>query len=201
MTLFGRKRTQENAAPDSAQYRLMLDLERSRAAAAMIAKSRASSVMEVADMVAGMYLSNWERLSRYWPEESHERIETFLRKICQISPQRWNSWIEFYDAERHRTGSAAGQFKWRDLLQKKNAAPPAARPSADLENVLERAQGIAPFRDTYDNRQLPVLTLECVLLCIVRTPDSEIAGRLIGSGLDTAKLEQEARNPRHAPIK
>jgi hypothetical protein len=177
----------------------MLDLERSRAAAAMIAKSRASGVIEVADMVAGMYLSNWERLSRYWPEESHERIETFLRKICQISPQRWNSWIEFYDAERHRTGNPAIQFKWRDLLQKKSATPAAARPSADLEAVLERAQAIAPFRDTYDNRQLPVLTLECVLLCIVRTPDSEIAGRLAGSGLDMPRLEQEARNPRHAP--
>src|ERR1700689_3277215 len=104
MALFGRKGTDEAAAPGSAPYRLMLDLYHARTAASMIAKSRASGVIEVADMVAGMYLSNWERLSRYWKEEDHDRVENYLRRICQISPQRWNGWITFYDAERRRAG-------------------------------------------------------------------------------------------------
>jgi hypothetical protein len=194
MALFGHKGTEE-AAPGSTPYRLMLDLERARTVAAMIAKSRASRVIEVADMVAGMYLSNWDRLSRYWNEEDHDRVENYLRRICQISPQRWNSWIEFYDAERRRTGHR----NWRTLLRPKNEGAAAPRPSADLAAVLKDAEIIAPFRDTQDNRQLPVLTSECVLLCIARTPGSEIAKKLMESGLDLPKLDQEARHPRHAP--
>jgi len=194
MRLFGHKGTEE-AAPGSTPYRLMLDLERARAVAAMIAKSRASRVIEVADMVAGMYLSNWDRLSRYWPEEEHDRVENFLRRICQISPQRWNSWIEFYDAERRRTG----RRKWRTLLKPKNGGAAALRPSADLAAVLKQAEIVAPFRDTEDNRQLPVLTSECVLLCIARVPRSEFARKLVDSGLDLPRLDQEARHPRHAP--
>jgi hypothetical protein len=38
-----------------------------------------------------------------------------------------------------------------------------------------------------------------VLLSIVHAPGSEIARRLVESGLDLPELEHEARNPRHAP--
>jgi hypothetical protein len=195
MKLFGRKRTEAGATPGSASHRIMLDLERARTVAGMIAKSRASAAIEVADMVAGMYLSNWDRLSCYWDEKNHDQVENSLRRICQISPQRWNSWIEFYDGERSRSG----RRNWRALLRPKTGRAAALRPSADLAAVMKEAEVIAPFRDVLDNRQLPVLTSECVLLCIARTPGSEIARRLLESGLDMAKLEQEARHPKHAP--
>jgi len=205
MALFGRKGTEAETSPGSAQYRLVLDLERARIVAAMIAKSRASRVIEMADMVAGMYLSNWERLSRYWKEEDHERVENVLRRVCQISPQRWNAWITYYDAERRRGERPldrlknGGSWDWRALLPWKHEDAAPLRPSADLAAALKEAQDIAPFRDTQDNRQLPVLTTECVLLCIASTQGSEIARRLVESGLDLPKLDQEARHPRHAP--
>ncbi len=202
MALFGRKGTKEEAASGAAAYRFMLDLERAQTVAAMIAKSRASRVIEVADMVAGMYLTNWERLSRYWKEEDHDRVENYLRRICQISPQRWNTWMEFYDAERRRAGhsdwNALAELK-SALLRFKNNDTAALRPSADLAAVLKQAEIVAPFRDTLDGRQLPVLTSECVLLCIASAPGSEIAHRLVESGLDLPNLDQEARHPRHTP--
>jgi hypothetical protein len=46
---------------------------------------------------------------------------------------------------------------------------------------------------------MPVLTSECVLLCIARVPRSEFARKLVDSGLDLPRLDQEARHPRHAP--
>jgi hypothetical protein len=73
------------------------------------------------------------------------------------------------------------------------------RPSADLVAVLKKAEVVAPFRDTHDNRQLPVLTTECVLLCIAIAPGSEVGRRLVDCGLDLPKLDQEARTPRHTP--
>src|SRR5262249_22236094 len=83
MSLFGRKPPNGTRGP-ATEYRFMLDLDRARVLGAMIAKSRASEVIEIADLLAGMYISNWDRLSRYWRVEKQEDVEEFLRKICQI---------------------------------------------------------------------------------------------------------------------
>ena len=48
----------------------------------------------------GMYLYDWDRLSKYWGYEDHERLEDLLRTICRISPERWNYWIQLYDKKR-----------------------------------------------------------------------------------------------------
>jgi hypothetical protein len=188
---------QEEAFPGSAEYRFVLDLERARVIATMVARSRASAAIEMVDMVAGMYLSNWERLSRYWMEEEHDRVEGFLRRICQISPQRWNSWITFYDAERRRSQ----RTNWGILAPWKADTEPETplRFSADLAAALREARQVAPFRDAQDGRQLPVITTECLLLSIANTQGSQFARQLVETGLDLPKLDQEARNPRHTP--
>ncbi len=72
----------------------------------MLAQSRAARAVEVADLLAGMYIYDWERLSKYW--EDQDNIEQYLQQICRISPQRWHHWIQFYDQQRHgdaRAGS------------------------------------------------------------------------------------------------
>src|SRR5580704_3028719 len=79
-------------------HRLTTNLARAESLARMLAASRASAVVEVADYLAGMYIYEWERISKFWGER--DEIEGFLQRICQISPQRWHQWIEFYDRER-----------------------------------------------------------------------------------------------------
>lgn len=196
MNLFGRKPA-NGSEPRVAEYRLMLDLERARVLGAMIAKSRASDAMEIPDLLAGMYISNWDRLSRYWRAEKQEDVEEFLRKICQISPQRWNAWIQHYDAERNKTASRP---IWDTLLKRNSSSPEAnMKPSASLAAVLKEAESVSPFRDNLSKASIPVLTSECVLLCMARTPGSEIARKLIESGLDAERLEHDARHPRGAP--
>ncbi|HXJ16534.1 MAG TPA: hypothetical protein VNM68_04980 [Candidatus Polarisedimenticolia bacterium] len=170
---------------------------RAKTFAAMLANSRASRTMEVADLLAGMYMCEWDRLSRYWEEQDRERIEEFLRKICRISPQRWNSWIEWYDSER-REDDRPG---WRRLRKRKKEAPDEPlQPSAALVSVLQQAEQLAPFRDTLDGRSLPILTSECVLLCIARNFGTEISLRLVETGLDAARLERDVMFPRRAPL-
>ena len=71
---------------ESATHRVTLELARAETFAAMLAKSRQSQVIEVTDLLAGMYICNWDRLSLYWREEDREEIETFLRGVCRISP-------------------------------------------------------------------------------------------------------------------
>lgn len=164
----------------------------------MLANSRASRTIEVADLLAGMYICEWDRLSQYWEEPDRDRVEDFLRRICRISPQRWHSWIEWYDRERHE-GESAG---WSRLRRRTRERPDekSLQPSAALASVLKQAEQLAPFRDTLDGRSLPILTSECVLLCIARNFGTEISRRLAEAGLDAARLERDVLFPKRAPL-
>jgi hypothetical protein len=209
MNFFGRKpawasgfgRFPENGEghPRPASHRLTLDLARAETFASMLAKSRASRIIEISDLLAGMYICNWERLSAYWQEEDREEIETFLRGICRISPQRWHSWIEVYDDLRRKGESWQG---WRPLSKLKRAplAESDLRPSAALAAVFKHAEEIAPSRDSVGKHPIPILTSECVLLAIVRSFGSEVGRKLAATGLDAGRLERDALFPRRAPL-
>jgi hypothetical protein len=185
-----------DAPSDKLAHRVTQDLARSENLAVMVAESRASNVLEVSDLLAGLYIYDWERLGRYWADP--EPVEAFLQHICRISPQRWHHWIENYDRKRHEQEPHGIRYIFRKT--KRNGAgeaKPLAR-STELQGVLKRAEDIAPSHDQVDGRTIPVLTCECVLLCIAKTPESEIAHRMVASGLDVKGLEREARFPRHA---
>jgi len=166
----------------------------------MVAKSRAARAIEVSDMLAGMYICDWERLAQYWSENHQDEIEEFLQRICQMSPQRWHSWIEFYDASRRDEERRARV--WRPLrgqLKQRTEEEPLAHSDA-LAAVLRQAGQITPFYDRTRERSIPILTSEAVLLCIARGHGSEIAKKLAETGLDTAKLERDVFLPRRAPL-
>lgn len=176
-------------------HRLTVDLSRAERIAAMIARSRAAKFIEVADLLAGMYIYEWERLSRFW--EDREEIEAFLQKICSISPQRWNYWIGSYDKERNMYEDdrvSAGR-----KLKNERAGDALPERSSELQKILTWAEEIAPFRDDEGGRKIPVLTTECVLLCIARNPQSEVSRKLRETALDLGALERAARDPRRAP--
>jgi hypothetical protein len=180
-----------------ASHRLTLELQRAEKFAAMLAHSRVSNVIEVSDYLAGMYICNWEHLSEYWAENDRENVEDLLRKICQISPQRWHAWIELYDQQRHEKVAP----RYRVFRRRKNEEP-GARPlqSSDaLATILKQAEQIAPAYDRKEGRSLPILNTECVLLSMVRSLGSEISRKLALSGLDVARLEKEVLLPRRRP--
>jgi hypothetical protein len=182
-------------------HRVTKDLERSETLASMLAHSRASRTVEVADLLAGMYIYEWENLSKFWDKQ--DEVENFLQQICRISPQRWHYWIEFYDQQRH---TKEPRKIWQLPKGLKPAKGKAAEPngvpllrSAELQNVLKTAEELSPARDFVDGRAIPILTCECVLLAIAKKTDSEIGHRLVATGLNVTRLEESARNPKHAP--
>ncbi|HSY58398.1 MAG TPA: hypothetical protein VK795_02495 [Terriglobales bacterium] len=178
-------------------HRLTRDLMRAEKLAQMLATSRAAAVVDVPDFLAGMYIYEWERLSRFWDE--HDEVEALLQRICQISPQRWHHWIEFYDQSRKEASKKPRLFFPEPKIAKK---PAAILPrSAELELVLRNSEAIAPHHDTVNGRAIPILTSECVLLCIAFNDGSEIGRHLRETGLDISSLERAARNPRHAPLR
>jgi len=144
-----------------------------------------------------MYIYEWERFSKFW--ENPEAVEGLLQRICQISPQRWHQWIEFFDKERQeRQGGKPGGLFVSQSREK--PSDQILEPSSDLKAIMKQAEIIAPHHDSYEGRSIPILTSECVLLCIANSNGSEIGGKLREAGLDVAALEQAARNPRHAPL-
>jgi hypothetical protein len=182
-------------------HRVTKDLDRAESLATMLAHSRASRSVEVADLLAGMYIYEWENLSKFWKQQ--DEIETFLQQICRISPQRWHHWIQFYD-QHHR--SAEPRKIWQFPKGLKAAKTKTGQPdgkllrkSAELQSVLKNAEELSPARDFVDGRPIPILTCECVLLAIAKKTDSEIGHRLVATGLDLIRLEESARNPKHAP--
>jgi hypothetical protein len=178
--------------------RLTQDLARAEGLATMLAKSRAASAIEVADLLAGMFLYDWERLGKYWDGE--EQVEVFLQHICRISPQRWHQWIELYDRKRNQREKNWAQRILEPLKKVQETGDAPLARSIELQFVLKNAEEIAPHHDRLDGRTLPILTCECVLLCIAKNTESEIAHRLVASGLDVLALERDARFPKHAPL-
>jgi hypothetical protein len=76
----------------------------------------------------------------------------------------------------------------------------SAQPSAALASVLRQAEQITPFHERTSGRSIPILTSECVLLCIARSYGSEISRKLAATGLDAAKLERRALSPKRGPL-
>jgi len=182
--------------------RLTRDLRRAFELAVMIAHSRASEIVEVSDLIAGLYMHDWDRLSHYW--SSADEIEKTMRQLCRISPQRWNYWIEYYAGmreSREKTWLALGSqpfWRWRD--KSKIAVGRDFELSSELAQVLKEADDIAPFRDRIGTRTVPIVSSEAVLLAIAKNARSTIGKKLLATGLNVDELEKAARFPKRAPI-
>jgi hypothetical protein len=220
MTFFGKKRAGQESVPrrydgiagesqsEGSSHRLTLDLSRAMNLATMLASSRASKFIEIPDLLAGLYMYEWDRLSAYWPEENREQVEAMLRDICKISPQRWNYWITLYDEQRKQ---AEPQPRWKKLGKSKPSSaqtrPPA--PSTSLKSAFGAAELISPFRDPGRSNEkeergkipIPVVTAECLLLCITKYTISETGKRLVASGLDIEQLERAVIDPKRSPLR
>jgi hypothetical protein len=189
------RRTDRSEQSQQPSHRLTVDLARAERLATMLAHSRAAQFVEVADLLAGMYIYEWERLSKFW--DDHDEIEGLLQKICSISPQRWNYWIEHYDQQRQKDEKERLSAR-RNIKEPRIGGETLPR-SSELQTILARAEELTPFRDDVDGRKIPILTSECVLLCIARNQESELSSKLRDTALDLAALERSARDPRRTP--
>jgi hypothetical protein len=161
----------------------------------MLASSRASEIIEVSDLLAGIYINDWGRLSRFW--EDSDEIEAFLDQFCKLSQSRLQYWLKHYDAMRQASQRSqsplANVFKRND---KPNEPPPKIlQRSGELDRIFVTAGELSPRRDHADGREIPVVTVECVLLAIVKNDELEIGKKLRATGLDVKGLERAARSP------
>ena len=180
------------------------DLLRAFELAVMLTHSRASETIEVADLLGAMYIDNWDHMKRFWPDP-HEAEKT-MRKMCEFSPPRWDYWIKTYNETR----DDQPRKKWFGV-----PIPPMRRAggkdpglffgkdfelSEQLRAALKAADKIAPYQDRVGERTIPIVSSDCVLLCLVKNTTSDVARKLLATGIDLRALEKAARFPKYAPI-
>jgi hypothetical protein len=219
MNLFGKKRVgpetvhpahdgiDDPLPPTAATHLLTLDLSRAKDLAAMLASSRAAKFIEIRDLLAGLYIYEWDRIAAYWPEENRDDVEEMLREICQISPQRWNYWIELYDTRRRESQPQPRWNRFRKRHQERPQTVPI--PSVGLRAVFDAAETISPFRDPRNDGRndnsaenaMPVLTTECILLCMAKYIASDTGRKLGQSGLDVEQLQRAVLDPKRSPLR
>ena len=200
-----KRRAGDGELRPAVSHRVTVGLSRAETFAAMLANSRAGKSIEISDVLGGMYLYDWDGLAQYWNEESRDAVESFLRRFCSISPQRWHYWIELYDSQKQEPKRLKS---WRALQQlafskKSEEDEPKKLASSDpVALVYRQAEKVAPSHDPNRGRNIPILTMELILLCIVRNTSatgSEAAKKLVSLGLDVVKLERAALAPKRAP--
>ena len=72
--------------------------------------------------------------------------------------------------------------------------------SEQLRAALKAADKIAPYQDRVGERTIPIVSSDCVLLCLVKNTTSDVARKLLATGIDLRALEKAARFPKYAPI-
>jgi hypothetical protein len=148
-----------------------------------LAHDRGSSAFDVPDILAGMYIANLERLSKYW--RSWEDFEDLVATECGLREPRWFYWIRAYEsASRGKEGSYFNLLK--DL-------------SPELATIWARAGELADSRGTSASAPKPLLTPEDFLLAISRHTGSELGPKLLRSGLDVQRLEQAVKTLKPRP--
>jgi hypothetical protein len=184
--------------------RLTRDLLRAFELAVMLTHSRASETIEVSDLLGAMYIDNWDHMKRFWPDPLE--AEKTMRKMCEFSPSRWDYWIKTYNETR----DDQPRKKWFGV-----PIPPMRRAggkdqglffgkdfelSEQLRAALKAADKIAPYQDRVGERTIPIVSSDCVLLCLVKNTTSDVARKLLATGIDLRALEKAARFPKYAPI-
>lgn len=133
-----------------------------------IAVWRATPPLKPFDILSGIYLAAWERLSRAW--RAPENFEQVMAEECGLDLPRWCYLADF---SRSKSGSYLA---------------PMTREAA---RILRAAERIANSRYTASRGPADV-RCEDFILALVARDDLRIARLLRGSSLDTSKLQPRA---------
>ncbi|MFI5127723.1 MAG: hypothetical protein ACHQJX_12960 [Candidatus Acidiferrales bacterium] len=132
------------------------ELLQAQSYAFMLAHDRDEHVIDVADVLAGIYINSLEKIARYWPDQ--ESLEDFVEEHCRINPQRWDYWIEHFDQVYRHPKKSFGriQIRIRALRRKpRSFVGIGFQQSPDLLAVYKIAEDMAISRSDMFGEQLP----------------------------------------------
>ncbi len=146
-----------------------------------LASKRRAGTIEVSDLMTGIYIAEFEHLSRFW--EQPEQFEHFAVNQLGCDKPRWFYWCELYNYFKNRREE---YFKGHVHLNYSRSA------SIILAKAVELAQRGAGRKRTL----LAEVRAEHFLLAICRLENIPLCQQIVNSGLDAKGLEQFLRDLR-----
>jgi hypothetical protein len=159
--------------------------------AALIAHCKGRDELVPADLLAGIYVGDWERISVFWPRP--ELFEDFVAEYCDWSEPRWATWQRYRDEERTAPRPFLGRFTFSYPGKKRRLFGSMFKESGDWKRLFETGEKLTPHKVPFRNRILPLLTLEIMLLAFIRTEGIPLGKHLQDAGLMADKLEESAK--------
>jgi hypothetical protein len=199
--------TQTTMAPPDSSFVTHTDTRHLRWAtvfSALIAFCKNRDELIPSDLLAGIYVANWERVSKFWPQP--ELFEDFIAEHCDWSEPRWHTWQRWHEESRRAPRSSRFQFRYLHRGKLKQFGKPRLfgshfSESPDLKRLFETGERLTPYKVPERGRNLPLLTPEIMLLAFVRTDGIPLGRHLQDNGLMVDKLDEAANRHIENPEK
>lgn len=159
----------------------------------VIAHAKQQRQIQLRDLIAGIYVGNFERILRLWPDAA--TFEDFVAEHCDWSEHRLQTWDRWNYESQHpsRTISILFTPRFFQIRRRHTFTGKTFGRSDDLKRVYSTAEEISPNKVTHPvGVTVPLITPEVFLVATVRTDGIELGTRLRDSGIELAALEQVA---------
>jgi hypothetical protein len=171
----------------------------SRVFASLIAFYQNRDELCLPDLVAGIYVTNYERVMQFWPRG--DVLEDFVAEKCGWSEPRWLTWQRW----EHEMRTAPRQFRIPFLSGifsvrvHRRFVGHHFKPSAQWTALFHTAEALTPMKVTQFGRLMPLLTIEIMLLALARSEDTPFAESFRATGAMVDKIEEAVRRPVENP--
>ena len=161
--------------------------------ATLIAFCKRRDELVAADLLAGIYIANLERVSKFWPNQ--DLFEDFVAEHCDWSEPRWLTWQRWQEetekaARRWRLPFGIHVARVGKLA--KHFYDARFRWSSDWKRLFETGEKLTPYKVPWRGKILPLLTPEVMLLAFIRTENIPLGKHLEETGLLVGRLEEAA---------
>jgi len=158
----------------------------------VIAHAKRQKELQLRDLIAGIYVANFERILRFWPDAA--TFEDFVAEHCDWSEHRLATWDRWNYELQHPPRTISFPFtNWFCQIRRKHTfTGKMFSMSYELKRVYSTAEELSPNKVTSFGRIVPLITPELFLVATVRTEGIELAARLKDSGIELGTLEHIA---------
>jgi hypothetical protein len=171
--------------------------------ASLIAFCKGRDELIPSDLLAGIHVANWERVSGFWPHP--ELFDDFIAERCDWTEPRWMTWHRWEDGSRNEARRIRLPFDFKISFlpprTKKRFFGAAFQRSPDWQRIVETGEKLTPYKVPWRGQILPLLTPEVMLLAFIRTENVFLGKHLQGTGLLVDKLEEAAKRYIEKPEK
>jgi hypothetical protein len=166
-----------------------------------IAHAKQQKEIELRDLIAGIYVANFERILRFWPDAA--TFEDFVAEHCDWSEHRLVTWERWNYESQHPPRTISIPFTTRSFQVRRKHTFVGKRFgwSDDLKRVYATAEEISPNKVAPLGVIVPLITPELFLVATVRTDGIALGTRLRESGIELAALERVAMQQLKEPDK